>query len=99
MKISERVRRMTLAFRLDEFADLHRVDEMHVEMHGRLRLLPVRIPAGHSHRAVREGHQHAALQHVAAVVVLGLVTKANSAPSPLLRIQNGPTSPMKPSSV
>src|SRR4051794_24804857 len=32
------------ACRLDEFADLHRVDEMHIEMHGRLRLLVVRIP-------------------------------------------------------
>src|SRR5712675_3389461 len=60
------------AFGLDEFADLDGVDKMHVELHGRLRLARVGMPAGHAHRAVREGHQHAALDDAAAVVVLGL---------------------------
>src|SRR5258708_24876424 len=61
-----------LATRLDELADLHRIDEVDVEMHGRLRPFAVRVPARHAHGAVREGHQHAALQHVAAIVVLWL---------------------------
>jgi tripartite-type tricarboxylate transporter receptor subunit TctC len=56
----------------DEIADLDRVDEVHVELHGRLGLALVGVPAGHAHRAVREGHQHAALDDAAAVVVLGL---------------------------
>src|SRR5882672_1343152 len=64
-----------LAARFDEVADLDGVNEMHIEMHGGLRLLPVRIPAGHSHRAVREGHQHAALHDTAAVVMLVLGEK------------------------
>ena len=72
MKTSERVRRTTLHLALDELADLNGVDEMHVELHGRLRLPLVGVPAGHAHRAVGEGHQHAALHDAAAVVVLGL---------------------------
>jgi len=57
--------------RLDELADLHGIDEMHVELHGRLRLALVRVPAGHSHGAVRERHQHPALDDAAPIVVLG----------------------------
>src|SRR3954468_1024664 len=64
------------AFGLDEFADLHRVDEVHIEMNGRLRLLVVRIPGGQAERAVREGHDHAALHDAAAVVMLLLGEKA-----------------------
>ncbi len=70
MKTSERVRRTTCAFGFDELADLNRVDEMHVELDGRLRLALVGVPAGHAHRAVGERHQHAALHDAAAVVVL-----------------------------
>ena len=60
---------------LDEFADLHRVDEVHVEMHRRLRLLLVRVPGRHAERTVRERHDHAALHDAAAVVVLRLGNK------------------------
>src|SRR3569832_2533113 len=59
-----------LAVRLDEFADLHRVDAVHVELHRRLRHASIGVPAGHAHGAVGEGHEHAALHHAAAVMVL-----------------------------
>src|SRR5262245_58151922 len=45
---------------------------MHVELHRRLRLALVGVPAGHSHRAVGERHQHAALHDTAPVVMLVL---------------------------
>src|SRR5205085_8365514 len=71
---------------LDELADLHRVDEMHVEVYRRLRLLVIRVPRGHSERAVREGHQHAALHHAAAVVMFlgGLECEQRRLPVALL---------------
>src|SRR5262249_31141927 len=43
---------------------------MHVELHGHLWLALVGVPAGPTHRAVREGHQHAALHSTAAAAVL-----------------------------
>src|SRR5579863_3352652 len=43
---------------------------MDVEMHGCLRLALVGVPAGHAHGAIRERHQHAALNDAAAVVML-----------------------------
>src|SRR5258708_9404360 len=67
-----------LAARFDEVADLDGVDEVHIEMHGRLRLLPVRVPAGHAHRAIREGHQHAALHDATAGGMLLLRDKTTA---------------------
>ena len=46
-----------IAMRLDEVADLHAADELHVELDGGVRLFAGLAPAGHAHGLIGERHQ------------------------------------------
>ena len=75
MKTRERVRRTTLHLASTNWPTATASMAVRVASWTVLRLTLVGVPAGHSHSAVGEGHQHAALHDAAAVVMLRLARK------------------------